>query len=139
MQNSAERLLTGIAAALRDVTAPDAYDRAQLAAAAELLDNLAGRLEWRHDDTQETLLRLQALLEDAVAQDDGLPQTREWLAGPRDDVVGALEALAEVQTRVDPGSALAARTRAFARWQLERDVAQLRTGMYSRRDLPNSR
>lgn len=52
MQNSLDRLLTGIVDALREVVAPatdDPYARAQAEAAADLLANLQPRVTWRID------------------------------------------------------------------------------------------
>ena len=55
MQNSLERLLAGVAAALREDIAPaleDEYARGQALAGAEILENLVPRVQWRADDAE---------------------------------------------------------------------------------------
>ncbi len=140
MQNSPQRLLAGAAQALREVVGPavaEAYPRAQLAAAAELLDNLAQRVEWRRDDGDEIVGRARPLLEDATAAagPTDLQRARAWLvAVPGPGEPGpVLEALAEAQTWAAahaPDGELAGRLRAFARWDLECEVRRLRNGMF---------
>ncbi len=66
MQNSVERLLAGIAQSLREVVRPalsDPYAAAQASAAADLLDNLAQRVEWRRDLLLARAERVGAVLE----------------------------------------------------------------------------
>jgi hypothetical protein len=157
MQNSPERLLAGIAQSLRDSVLPstsDPYAQGQIRAAAEVLDNLAPRVDWRTDDLREPLAELLALLAAAAesAPDLELPHTRAWL--PRAQCAGdrlarrpapaersalaawgeGLQALAEVQqwlarpSTQEPG--LQRRLREFLRNDFERERGLLRTGMF---------
>ena len=68
MQNSLERLFDGVVTSLRDDVAPavdDPYARAQVAAAIELLANLAERVEWRSDLLRDEIEQVRAVLETA--------------------------------------------------------------------------
>ena len=65
MYNSLDRLLDGIAAALRDDIAPlvdDPYVRAQAQTAAELLAHLAEHVEWRCDHLRTEIEAARAAL-----------------------------------------------------------------------------
>jgi hypothetical protein len=149
MQNSLERLLDGMAAALVEVVAPglgdDPYARGQALACAELLRNLAPRVEWRCGDLAEVVRRARALLAqaDAVAPpgEDALRPARALLAQPDPDpadnaaLVEArrrhLAALAAVQGWLARGgggeaAALRAEVRAFAAWHLRTELERLR-------------
>jgi hypothetical protein len=69
MQNSLERLLRGVASSLLETVLPttdDAFARSQIAAAAELLENLATRVEWRGIQLWGRCARARPLLEAAV-------------------------------------------------------------------------
>jgi hypothetical protein len=71
MQNSPERILEGISHTLRGTVAPsvqDAYALTQVLAAAELLENLVTRVEWRCADLAATVDEVAPLLAEA----DGL-------------------------------------------------------------------
>lgn len=127
MQNSVERLLTGIATALRELEATDAYARGQLDAAAELLDNLAPRVQAR----PAPLEPLRPILEAALARAPDLPRTRAALAGDFERGE-ALAALAEVQAwlEAEEHPDLARAVREFIAADLERERALLRTGMF---------
>jgi hypothetical protein len=60
MQNSLERLLGGVAAALRDDIAPlleDEFARGQALAGAEILEQLVPRVQWRADDAAIAIIR----------------------------------------------------------------------------------
>ena len=55
MQNSVDRLLLGVATVLRNDIAPqlqDEFARGQALAGAEILENLAPRVQWRADDAE---------------------------------------------------------------------------------------
>jgi hypothetical protein len=87
IQNSLERLLEGIAAALRDDVAPaldDAYARSQALAGAELIENLVGRVEWRCADLVAVVEGVRPLLAEAAelapAGASGLEAARRVLA-----------------------------------------------------------
>lgn len=152
MQNSLGRLLDGIAHTLHEVVAPgldDDFARSQVRAAVELLGNLATRVSWRPDYLLASIERVRRVLEVAasVAPGAALPDTRAVLARgvPAAHVVDALEegrrdhlaALAEVQAWVGsrPVEEVAELDRAltgFLRWQLEDELARLRTASFGR-------
>lgn len=151
MQNSLERIFAGMAASLHDVVRPavtDPYARSQVEASAEMLRNLATRVEWRCDDLAAVVDRVRGVLAEAVgaAPDaDDLRAARELLDAPAPDradnaaLVRAgtahLAALAQVQTWAVVGEAggdqAAARvhrlTREFATWHLDRELERLRS------------
>ena len=127
MQNSLERLFDGIASSLREDVAPavdDPYAKAQVAAAIELLANLAERVEWRSDLLRDEIERVRAVLETArerpAVLDAPIPADSATLVLSRD---AHLDALAHADTA---DQAL----RDLLSWQLERELALLRTGMY---------
>lgn len=118
MQNSLERLLVGVATALREDIAPaldDEYARAQALAGAEILENLVPRVQWRADDAEAVI----ALIRPLVGE----------VEGGRDE---HLRALAEAQrsgTRaLDVALAL-----------LEREVEHLKAARTLRRRAPSAR
>ena len=145
MQGSAQRMLEAIAHSLRDFVTPRVHDefaRTQLEAAAEVLENLAARVDWRAE-LHEPSAGLHALLAGACARAPGseLPRTRAWLAAHADSPASSawserLEALAEVQAWIaDPAidqPALRADLEAFLQADYERERGLLRTGMFSR-------
>jgi hypothetical protein len=70
MQNSLERLLAGVAAALREDIAPaleDEFARGQALAGAEILENLVPRVQWRVDDAEAVIALVRPLLADPPA------------------------------------------------------------------------
>jgi hypothetical protein len=132
MQNSLERLLAGIAQSLREVVRPavaDPYAAAQAAAAAELLDNLAARVEWRRDLLLERAAAVAALLaragrrpeppDEAMSGDELAESLRRLLAE-----------LAAVQEAGPPE--LAADIEAFLAADLAREERLIRSSMYRR-------
>ncbi len=147
MQGSAKRMLEAIAYSLRDFVAPrvqDEFARTQLEAAAEVLENLAVRVDWRAD-LHEPSAGLHELLAGACAHAprSELPITRAWLAAHADNPAASawserLEALAEVQAWIaDPATdepALRVELQAFLQADFERERRLLRTGMFSRRE-----
>jgi hypothetical protein len=137
-QNSLERLLEGIAAALRESVAPaleDRYARAQAECAAELLLSLAPRIDWRAEIAEAELRRIRPLLRRAtlIADPEALPRTHAFLSAgsglsAEATRCNALLALAEVQTLLgqrESDDALAADIRSFARWQLDGQASRL--------------
>jgi hypothetical protein len=67
IQNSLERLLVGVAAALREDIAPqleDEFARGQALAGAEILENLVPRVQWRADDAEAVIALIRPLLAD---------------------------------------------------------------------------
>jgi hypothetical protein len=141
IQNSLDRLLAGMAAALRDTVTPaveDPFARSQLAACVELLHNLATRVEWRRDQLDEVAAAALAATRAAAALAPGL----EHDLGPEpsddaDPVRRRDEALARVSLALrwtdDHGGRDDAREplESFARWHLGVELARLRTGMFS--------
>lgn len=83
IQNSLPRLLEGMADALRDVVAPaleDPFARSQAQASAELLRNLAPRVEWRCDDLAAVVADVREVL---AAADGAGPEGVAELAAAR--------------------------------------------------------
>ena len=133
MQNSLERLFEGTAASLREHVLPlldDPYARAQVAAATELLGNLATRVEWRADQLAEEVGRIRAVLEAAPTRpgvlDEDVPSASVDLLASRQRHLDALVVLQEGAE----AAAVDEELRAFSAWQLDRELALLRTGMY---------
>jgi hypothetical protein len=123
VQNGLDRLLDGIAVALREDVLPevdDPFARSQLLAAGELLANLSGRVEWRCDALAADVEGIHELL---GRPSEPLPSGNAELLAARD---GALADLAEVQRRGLDTPEL----RAFLTARLDRELAQVRTGMY---------
>jgi hypothetical protein len=133
VQNSLERIFEGMSSSLREHVLPevgDPYARAQVAAAIELLGNLATRVEWRADLLHEEVERIRAVLDAAPTRapvpDEPIPQSSDGLLETRDR---HLAALAELEQGPD-AAAVDDELRAFLAWQLDRELAMLRTGMY---------
>jgi len=131
LQNSLDRIFDGLAKALRDDVLPavsDPYARAQVLAGAELVGNLATRVEWRSADLREEIGRVRALLATASAPpailNEPVPQDNEGLVASHR---AHLEELAHAQ---EAGGLHEQPLRTYLAWQLERDLARLRTGMY---------
>ena len=123
MQNGLDRLLDGIAVALREDVLPeveDSFARSQLLAAGELLANLSGRVEWRCDALAADVEGIDAVLGREPGRS---PSGNAELLAARD---AALADLAEVQARGLDTPEL----RAFLADRLDRELAQVRTGMY---------
>jgi hypothetical protein len=123
VQSGLDRLLDGIAVALREDVLPevdDSFARSQLLAAGELLANLSGRVEWRCDALAADVEGIHELL---GRPSEPLPSGNAELLAARD---GALADLAEVQRRGLDTPEL----RAFLTARLDRELAQVRTGMY---------
>ncbi|MBM3676518.1 MAG: hypothetical protein FJW96_01345 [Actinobacteria bacterium] len=132
MQNSLERIFEGMATSLREAVLPeveDPYARAQVAAAIELVGNVATRVEWRADHLREEIERIRQVLAAAPSRvpvlDERLPLETAALVELRDRHREALGELAE-----DGSEDVAAQLRRFLSWQLEHELALLRTGMY---------
>jgi hypothetical protein len=146
VQNSPERLLTGIADTLRSAIAPkltDPYALAQLQAAAEILDNLAPRVGLSDDLVSGSVEELSALFVEAtsVLPDEAAGPFRAWLEEaparrPAANWSGGLEALAGLQRWLadNPGAApgLEERTAALIAAEFAREEDLVRTGMYRR-------
>lgn len=149
MQNSLDRLFEGAVATLLDTVLPavdDDYVRSQVRATAELLANVATRVEWSctqlRDDTERTREALRAVLDAAPPE---LLTSARALAGtdlPADNpglVAARIEYLAELaraQRWLDGAEGTAAdRARAavsaFTRARLDTERTRLRSGMYS--------
>ena len=107
----------------------DPYARAQVAAAIELLGNLATRVEWRADQLAEEVsgsARCSRPRRPAPAS-----STRTFRR-PRDLLASRqrhLDALVVLQEGAE-AAAVDDELRAFSAWQLDRELALLRTGMY---------
>jgi hypothetical protein len=146
IQNSLDRLLEGIAAALRADVAPalaDPYARSQAVASAELVENLAQRVEWRCVDLTAVVERVRPLLEDAceLAPAGELEAARRLVSesppGGADNAAllrardEHLAALAEMQAWLageagDDADALRERVRAAVGMQLGEELERLR-------------
>jgi hypothetical protein len=128
---SVERLLDGIAEALAEEVLPHVQDelaQMQLKAAAELLRNLAARVEWHPRELEAECARLEELASllgaEPEAPAEGLAERHEALLAR---VAAALRRLEE-----DPGGDAAARAEVHRRLRAgaEAEVARLRRGMY---------
>jgi hypothetical protein len=147
LQITLDRLMSGIADALRESVAPsltDAFARSQAETAANLIDNLSTRVDWRSDILHAEVSRLEDLLQHAeeLAPDGALPSItvmgsssdRAESAPLVDRRVAGLSALAEVQDWLAnlPASssaevqALAVDVHEFLLWQVEDQYARLR-------------
>jgi hypothetical protein len=95
-----------------------------VAAAIELLANLAERVEWRSDLLRDEIERVRAVLETArerpAVLEAPIPSDSAGLVVSRD---AHLDALAHADTADEA-------LRELLSWQLERELALLRTGMY---------
>ena len=127
MQNSLERLFEGIATSLREDVAPavdDPYAKAQVSAAAELLANLAARVEWRAELLRGEVERVRTVLETAPQRpavlDEPVPLDGPGLLASR---AAHLDALVHAEVSDEA-------LRGLLSWQVERELGLLRTGMY---------
>lgn len=127
LQNSLDRLFEGMAASLHETVVPaldDPFAKAQAVAVAELLGNLATRVEWRCADQLETIGRVREALAEVGAA----------LPGPV-PAAGDAEALA-VSVRAHL-AALASlppeRLREAALWQLDAELDRLRSARFGKR------
>lgn len=136
MQNSLDRILDGIARSLTEDVAPlvdDPYAKSQVMAAVELVNNLATRVEWRHEPL---LADIEAAREVLTAAGADVPAVEPGASGAAIAEVrrGYLTAVAALQ-----GTDLARRPEVKAllddllRSNLDRELNLLRTGMYSAR------
>jgi hypothetical protein len=145
IQGSLARLLEGVAASLRSGVAPaltDEYAQMQLAAAAEIVENLATRMEWRRDWLRDEIVAVRRALADAVSAvpAGALPLAEGVLAQrlPPETAssselesacIRCLEALGEVAERAGAeGAPLPSALLEHLEWELR----LLRTGMYRR-------
>jgi hypothetical protein len=131
LQNSLDRIFEGLARALRDDVLPavsDPYARAQVLAGAELIANLAPRVEWRSAELEEEIDRVRTLLAAAadrpVILDEEVPRENAAL------VASHHAHLEELARALEAGNVPEEPLRAYLAWQLERDLVRLRTGMY---------
>jgi hypothetical protein len=103
MQNSLERLLVGVATALREDIAPaleDEYARGQALAGAEILENLVPRVQWRADDAEAVIALVRPLL--AAPPDGGRDEHLRALADAQRSGTRALDvALALLEREVE--------------------------------------
>lgn len=150
LQNSLDRLLTGMAATLHQRVLPAMDDpavAAQVRAMVELLGNLSTRVTW--DPAQLAVMRerLGAVLEEAAFHDDvpdglGAPRGRHRAdvldaAALRAEVADDLELLGELQDWLATGGAatvpeLAAAVEEFVDWQLTGELDRLRSARFGR-------
>lgn len=152
IQNSLERLFEGMVEALREDVLPavgDAYARSQVLATAELLGNLATRVEWRSADLAELVAEIRTALAEADrAAPPGVPElaaARRLLAGPAPDPAdnealvaaraGHLSALAGAQGWAETAGheGVRAELRRVLLRLLDGELERLRTGMYRKR------
>jgi hypothetical protein len=102
IQNSLERLLGGVAAALREDIAPaleDEFARGQALAGAEILEQLVPRVQWRADEAAIAIIR-PLLEEDAGDRDAHLRALAELQRGEvadRGPLLAAAIALVELE------------------------------------------
>lgn len=128
MQNTPDRLMRGAAASLRDAAGrlgdADPYVRSQVLGAAELLANLAPRIEWRAADLRSQIAAMQAALTNVISglTDDPLKQ-----ALPRSRAVVTAELdleHADVPTLLQLRDDHLAALREAQRWTLDGDGPQ---------------
>jgi hypothetical protein len=131
-QNSLERTLAAISETVRNAAANavvDNYVAAQLAAAAELIDNLATRVEWRRELLAETIGRARIVVDAGVAAaaSESLPLSRGLgaldllstdLLPARDAHVAAVSEIAEWLGATAGHDAARAELMRFLVWQL---------------------
>ena len=75
MANSLDRIFEAMGSQLREVVAPrldDGYARSQVMAMAELLANLATRVEWRCDQLHEVVVSVRDALDVAWPDPTGM-------------------------------------------------------------------
>lgn len=140
IQNSLDVLFDGMLRTLQEAIplVREDYARGQLQAAADILANLAERVDWREAELRETIRRSRSILRAAVAEAPDaahLAAARDCLAGPGTAAAGLaasrdlhLSALAGVQRYAgETGSAgLQRRLDRFMNWQLETESVLLR-------------
>lgn len=140
MQNSLERLLTGMAVALRNDVLPavdDRYARAQTSACVELLGNLATRVDWRTDQLDETVARARVAIDAAIDQSPVLSVLLDSPPAAGDPLTERNHWLAMVSSAIrscdDEGLDDAAREPLvrFACWHLETELSLLRTATFA--------
>lgn len=150
LQNSLDRLLTGMAATLHQRVLPAVDDPAvgaQVRAMVELLGNLSTRVTWDPAHLVATRERLAIVLEEAAAHDDvpdglGVARSRDRAdvldaAALQADVADDLERLGEVQDWLAAGGAdsvpaLAAVVEEFVDWELATELDRLRSARFGR-------
>ncbi len=150
MQNSLDRLLTGMATTLHQRVLPAVDDpavAAQVRAMAELLGNLSTRVTWDPAQLVELRARLRTVLARAAtdpAVPDGLgvdpdraPADVLDAAALRAEVVHDLEVLGDVQDWLATGGAervpaLAADVEELVDWQLATELDRLRSARFGR-------
>jgi hypothetical protein len=123
MQNSLSRLFEGIAGSLRESVLPavdDPYARSQVAAAIELIGNLGARVQWRTDQIEALVDRVRMTLNELGVE------TPELTGDGVEDRRSHLAALAEVAGSSDTPDSV----RDLLVWELETELARLKTGMY---------
>jgi hypothetical protein len=148
MQNSLERIFEGLQHTLREVVGPsisDPYLQSQISSVAEIVANLATRVEWNCAELRELSLRVRVVLEQAGrSAPDALPETTAVLAGPAPAAGDSNEALLqardrhllalrEVQRWLEgcADERVEAALRDFLGWQVATEATMLRTGMFS--------
>jgi hypothetical protein len=140
MQNSLDRLFEGMENTLRNVVAPtitDSYILSQVNSVAEIIGNLASRVEWNSTQLLEISDRVRPVLEAASGE---LPLTAAVLAGPaaaadwaNADLLRArdehLAALREVQRSLEtaPDDDVESSIREFLAWHVDFESSLLRT------------
>lgn len=137
MRESPHRLLEGIALALAEDVAPHLEDRfaqMQCKAAAELLANLAGKLDWAEGPLREQNQRLAEMVA-ALRRSGWEPWRIRPAPAPDAEPIAAratlLDELQEaLQWLADVDPAMAADVDALLRADLERQTAALRRGMF---------
>lgn len=138
MQNSLDRLFEGLTVSLRDSVLPtltDDFARAQLAAAIEIIGNLATRVAWREDHFEQVARiaeqTVQQVLIDHPEIESSLPTAVEGATiDLRDSALARLSSTVRILSAL-PGayeSVEACRTAASELLAFEIDL--LRTGMY---------
>lgn len=146
MQNSLDRLLTGMAAALHERVLPALDDEAaaaQVRAAIELLGNLSTRVTWdlaHLAEVRDRVTPVLARLQEVGAPVPGLadvptapvPDAEELRA----DVVARMDALARAQMwlarQADVPAGLREQVDAFVDWHLAEEAGRLRSASFGR-------
>lgn len=137
LQNSLDRLFEGMAASLHEVVVPaldDPFAKAQAVAVAELLGNLAARVEWRCADQLATIAHVREVLGDLSGETD---EVRALLADPVPAAGEAAELAASTRRHL---AALAAaqsalapeRLREVVLWHLDAELSRLRSASFGR-------